>query len=54
MIHGTRQDFFNATDYFIDRNIRQGRGNKVAVYTEFRNYTYNDIQKMVNKTAKAE
>ncbi len=51
MIHGTHQDFFNATDYFIDRNIRQGRGNKVAVYTEFRNYTYNDIQKMVNKTA---
>ena len=51
MIHGTQQDFFNATDYFIDRNIRQGRGNKIAVYTEFRNYTYNDIQKMVNKTA---
>ncbi len=51
MIHGTQQDFFNATDYFIDRNIRQGRGNKVAVYTEFRNYTYNDIQKMLNKTA---
>ena len=51
MIHGTQQDFFNAADYFIDRNIRQGRGNKVAVYTEFRNYTYNDIQKMVNKTA---
>ncbi|MDB9822428.1 benzoate-CoA ligase family protein [Deltaproteobacteria bacterium] len=44
-------DFFNATDYFIDRNIRQGRGHKVAIYTDFRNYTYNDIQKMVNKTA---
>jgi 4-hydroxybenzoate-CoA ligase len=53
MIHGTQQDSFNATDYFIDRNIRQGRGNKVAVYTDFRNYTYNDIQKMVNKTANA-
>ena len=44
-------DFFNATDFFIDRNIRQGRGHKIAVYTDFRNYTYNDIQKMVNKTA---
>jgi benzoate-CoA ligase len=44
-------DFFNATDYFIDRNIRQGRGHKVAIYTDFRNYSYNDIQKMVNKTA---
>jgi 4-hydroxybenzoate-CoA ligase len=51
MIHGAQQDFFNAADYFIDRNIRQGRGNKVAVYTDFRNYTYNDIQKMLNKTA---
>src|SRR5208283_3396533 len=51
MVHGELQEFFNATDYFIDRNIRQGRGYKVAVYTEYRNYTYNDIQKMVNKTA---
>ena len=45
------QEIFNAADYFIDRNIRQGRGHKVAIYTDFRNYTYNDIQKMVNKTA---
>lgn len=51
MLHGSEQDLFNATDYFIDRNIRQGRGHKVAVYTEFRNYTYNDLQKMINKTA---
>jgi 4-hydroxybenzoate-CoA ligase len=46
-------EFFNATDYFLDRNIRQGRGHKVAIYTEYRNYTYNDLQKMVNKTANA-
>lgn len=45
------QDTFNAADYFLDRNIRQGRGHKIAIYTEHRNYTYNDIQKMVNKTA---
>jgi 4-hydroxybenzoate-CoA ligase len=51
MQHAMTQDFFNAADWFLDRNIRQGRGHKVAVYTEFRNYTYNDIQKMVNKTA---
>jgi 4-hydroxybenzoate-CoA ligase len=44
-------EFFNATDYFIDRNIRQGRGHKIAVYTDYRNYTYNDLQKMINKTA---
>ena len=53
MIHGQPSDFFNATDYFVDRNIRQGRGHKVAVYTEYKNYTYNDIQKMTNKTANA-
>jgi 4-hydroxybenzoate-CoA ligase len=51
VIHGETLEFFNATDYFIDRNVRQGRGNKVAVYTAVRNFTYNDIQKMTNKTA---
>ena len=51
MQHSMSQDLFNAADYFLDRNIRQGRGHKVAVYTEHRNYTYNDIQKMSNKTA---
>jgi acyl-coenzyme A synthetase/AMP-(fatty) acid ligase len=50
-MHGVQQEFFNAADYFVDRNIRQGRGHKIAVYTEYRNYTYNDIQKMTNKTA---
>ncbi len=53
MLHGGAQEFFNAADYFLDRNIRQGRGHKVAVYTDERNYTYNDIQKMANKTANA-
>lgn len=46
-------EFFNAADYFLDRNIRQGRGHKIAIYTEHRNYTYNDVEKMVNKTANA-
>jgi len=51
--HTMTQDFFNAADYFVDRNIRQGKGHKIAIYTEHRNYTYNDVQKMVNKTANA-
>jgi benzoate-CoA ligase len=51
MVHGEPHEFFNGADYFVDRNIRQGRGHKVAVYTEHRNYTYNEIQKMMNKTA---
>ena len=53
MIYGASQEFFNAADYFVDRNVRQGRGHKVAVYTEYRNYSYNDIQKMTNKSANA-
>ena len=53
MNHGETKEFFNATDYFVDRNIRQGQGHRIAIYTELRNYTYNDVQKMVNKTANA-
>lgn len=52
-MHGVTKNFFNAADYFLDRNIRQGRGHEIAVYTEYKNYTYNDIQKMTNKTANA-
>jgi 4-hydroxybenzoate-CoA ligase len=47
------QPFFNAADYFLDRNIRQGRGHKVAIYTDRRNYTYSEIQEMANKTGNA-
>ena len=51
MQHAMSQEAFNSADYFLDRNIRQGRGHKVAIYTDHRNYTYNDMQKMANKTA---
>jgi len=44
---------FNAADYFIDRNVRQGRGHKTAIITPGKSYTYNDLQKSVNKTANA-
>ncbi|MBP1610508.1 MAG: 4-hydroxybenzoate--CoA ligase / benzoate--CoA ligase, partial [Acidobacteria bacterium] len=53
MAHGDIGELFNATDYFIDRNIREGRGDKVAVYTEIRNFTYNELAKMINKTSNA-
>jgi benzoate-CoA ligase len=53
MHYGESTDLFNAADYFVDRNVRQGRGHRIAIYTEHRNYTYNDVQKMVNKTANA-
>jgi 4-hydroxybenzoate-CoA ligase len=48
-----RVELFNAADYFIDRNIRQGRGHKIAISTRLRKYSYNDLEKMVNKTANA-
>ncbi len=48
-----KEGHFNAADYFVDRNIREGRGEKVAIYTEERNYTYSDVEKMTNKTANA-
>jgi 4-hydroxybenzoate-CoA ligase len=53
MQHVMSEDYFNAADYFLDRNIRQGRGHKIAIYTHHRNYTYNDVQKIANKTANA-
>jgi benzoate-CoA ligase len=53
MPQGDSIDLFNAADFFVDRNVRQGRGHKIAIYSEHRNYTYNDVQKMVNKTANA-
>lgn len=36
-------NIFNAADYFIDRHIREGRGNKLAVLCEDRSLTYSDF-----------
>lgn len=44
---------FNAADYFVDRNIREGRGEKVAVLCEDRAFTYNQIQESVNRFGNA-
>ncbi len=40
---------FNAADYFIDRNVREGRGNKVAVLCEDRSFTYAQLQAGMNR-----
>lgn len=40
---------FNAADYFVDRNVREGRGGKVAVLCEDRSFTYADIQAAMNR-----
>jgi len=44
---------FNAADYFVDRNIREGRADKIAVRCESRTYTYGQIQEMVNRFGNA-
>lgn len=44
---------FNAADYFVDRNIREGRGDKVAVLCEDRAFTYSQIQEHVNRFGNA-
>ncbi|WP_340147879.1 AMP-binding protein [Desulfosarcina cetonica] len=40
---------FNAADYFVDRNIREGRADKVAVLCEDRQLTYGQVQAGVNR-----
>ncbi len=44
---------FNAADYFVDRNIREGKGNKVAVKCQDRSFTYAQIQEGVNRFGNA-
>jgi benzoate-CoA ligase len=44
---------FNAADYFVDRNIREGRANKVAVLCEDRKLTYEQIRVGMNQVGNA-
>jgi benzoate-CoA ligase len=40
---------FNAADYFVDRNVREGRGDKIAVRCGDTRLSYADIQAGVNR-----
>jgi benzoate-CoA ligase family protein len=40
---------FNMADYFLDHNIREGRGNKIAVYYKTDTYTYGQVYEMSNR-----
>lgn len=40
---------FNAADYFVDRNIREGRADKLAVICEDRKLSYGQIQAGMNR-----
>src|SRR5512138_2399510 len=44
---------FNAADFFVDRNIREGRGDKVAVLCEDRSFTYGQIKEGMNRFGNA-
>jgi len=45
------EEFYNSADWFVDRHVREGRGENICAYTDKGNYTYRDIQKMSNKMA---
>src|SRR3954468_22232888 len=40
---------FNMATYYLDDRIKEGRGDKVAVYCEDQKYTYADVQRMANQ-----
>ena len=40
---------FNMATYYLDDRIKEGRGDKVAVYYEDQEYTYADVQRMANR-----
>lgn len=42
---------FNAADYFIDRNITKGFGDKTAIFAEDREITYAELRGRVNRCA---
>ena len=43
-------DRFNAAEYFVDRNVDEGRGDKTAILFEDQSYTYAQFLEKVNRT----
>jgi benzoate-CoA ligase len=48
-INPVKSELFNATDYFVDRHIREGRKDKVAILCEDRQMTYGQLVTQVNR-----
>jgi benzoate-CoA ligase len=44
---------FNMAHYFLDRNVEEGRGDKVCLYYRDERYTYRDVQERANRCANA-
>ena len=42
-------DQFNATTAFLDRNLKEGRGSKTAIYFEGKSYSYSQIAELANR-----
>lgn len=42
-------DQLNIADYFLDDRIREGRGDRIAIRTAARNFTYLEIQELANR-----
>ncbi len=46
-------DIYNAATTFVDDNIVQGRGKKIAIYYQDQQFTYQDVFERVNRTGNA-
>ena len=46
-------DIYNAATTFVDENITQGRGGKVAIYYQDQKITYQEVFENVNRTGNA-
>lgn len=40
---------FNIADYFLDARVREGRGDRVALVTDQRTWSYRDVQALANR-----
>ena len=47
------QQAFNAAEYFVDRHLRQGRGNHIAIECEDQRVTYSQLSERVNRLGAA-
>jgi len=43
----------NVVDELVDRHVREGRGDNVAIYFEDREITYSELQEQVNRLGNA-
>jgi len=44
---------FNMASYFLDRNVEEGRGDKVCLYYRDERYTYREVQARANRAGNA-